>query len=292
MTLFDLEGVVSLNTTKFDASIAAVNLAIDALFVKIQTLESKKIFGGIFSGIFSEAAESGADIFSDLGGTLWELLKAGLLKGLGSLVIGDVEVGVKFPDSAKLAKDAAAAFETIRSEIEQPLNIPVPNMPSVSSTVSAIQGFWNSVKSQLDLSVTATINVQTNHGGGAGNRIGSTTGGGGGFLDWAIDTLNTIGQPITNLFEGKPMFASGASYIPMDNYPAILHRGEMVLTKRQADAYRSGRGGADTSAILAKLDSVVDAIGSMSVNMDGNRVGDIVTNRVSRNIAKEARVRR
>lgn len=89
--------------------------------------------------------------------------------------------------------------------------------------------------------------------------------------------------------EGR-QFASGLAYVPYDNYVANLHRGETVLTRQQAEEYRAGAtGGLDTSAILAKLDAVVETIASMSVTMDGQRVGDVVTARVSRNIAQTAR---
>ena len=36
--------------------------------------------------------------------------------------------------------------------------------------------------------------------------------------------------------------AIGNDYVPYDNYPALLHRGEAVLTAREADAWRRGEG--------------------------------------------------
>ncbi|MGB9903041.1 MAG: tape measure protein [Desulfotomaculales bacterium] len=39
-------------------------------------------------------------------------------------------------------------------------------------------------------------------------------------------------------------FASGLSYVPYDNYLALLHRGEQVLTRPEADQRRKGRNGA------------------------------------------------
>lgn len=35
--------------------------------------------------------------------------------------------------------------------------------------------------------------------------------------------------------------AAGLPYVPYDNYPALLHKGEMVLTRVEADQYRKGR---------------------------------------------------
>lgn len=40
-----------------------------------------------------------------------------------------------------------------------------------------------------------------------------------------------------------PMFASGLNYVPRDNFPAWLHEGEAVLTKRQAEDWRGRRDG-------------------------------------------------
>lgn len=43
--------------------------------------------------------------------------------------------------------------------------------------------------------------------------------------------------------------ASGLSYVPYDNYPALLHRGETVLTRAEADQHRASGG----SVTIAKL---------------------------------------
>lgn len=36
--------------------------------------------------------------------------------------------------------------------------------------------------------------------------------------------------------------SKGMNYVPSDNYPALLHQGEAVLTRKQADSWRSGGG--------------------------------------------------
>ena len=43
-------------------------------------------------------------------------------------------------------------------------------------------------------------------------------------------------------------FASGLNYVPYDNFPALLHKGEMVLTAAQSAQYRAGNGGAPATA--------------------------------------------
>ena len=42
-------------------------------------------------------------------------------------------------------------------------------------------------------------------------------------------------------------YAKGLTYVPYDGFPAILHKGERVLTKAEADNYNSGKSGATYS---------------------------------------------
>ena len=43
------------------------------------------------------------------------------------------------------------------------------------------------------------------------------------------EDLKGVGQKIANFFTGGNAHASGLAYVPYDNYPALLHRGETVL---------------------------------------------------------------
>jgi len=47
-------------------------------------------------------------------------------------------------------------------------------------------------------------------------------------------------------FQPVGSFATGLNFVPYDNFPALLHRGEMVLTAQQATDYREGDSGGDT----------------------------------------------
>lgn len=86
-------------------------------------------------------------------------------------------------------------------------------------------------------------------------------------------------------------FAVGIDYVPADDYPALLHEGEAVLTKAEATAWRRGESGGsgDLSWLPGAISaSVREAIRGMAVNMNGERVGDIVTDTVSQNLAQRA----
>ena len=78
--------------------------------------------------------------------------------------------------------------------------------------------------------------------------------------------------------------AKGNDYVPYDNYPSLLHRGEMVLTASEANRYRSGSGGG--SADLSGLeDRIISAIKSGMENatvrsyLNGRDITDDVNRR-------------
>lgn len=91
--------------------------------------------------------------------------------------------------------------------------------------------------------------------------------------------------------------ADGLSYVPYNDYLSYLHKGEAVLTAAQAEDWRAGRadsaGGLSASTIsaigTAIAQAVAQALNGTSVLMDGQSVGNLVTDTVSRNIAEGAR---
>lgn len=52
-----------------------------------------------------------------------------------------------------------------------------------------------------------------------------------------------IGPPKAPTWDDARGFATGLYSVPYDNFPALLHRNETVLTRAQANEYRKGRGG-------------------------------------------------
>lgn len=93
---------------------------------------------------------------------------------------------------------------------------------------------------------------------------------------------------------GGRRFAVGMDYVPADDYPALLHEGEAVLTKAEATAWRRG----ETTAAPQGIDydrlgrSVAAAMAGVTVAMDKVTVGRMVTPTVNREIAKDAQKRR
>lgn len=63
-------------------------------------------------------------------------------------------------------------------------------------------------------------------------------------------------------FGGETPHANGMDYVPFNGYKAELHKGEMVLTKNEADNYRAGGG---TGEIVAALQSLRNDMRNMKL---------------------------
>ena len=63
--------------------------------------------------------------------------------------------------------------------------------------------------------------------------------------------VNSIfgGNETETSFGSAGRFASGINYVPYNDFPAYLHRGETVLPAKEAEYWRSGRMGAGTTNI-------------------------------------------
>lgn len=89
--------------------------------------------------------------------------------------------------------------------------------------------------------------------------------------------------------------AHGLDYVPTNDYPAWLHKGEAVLTSNEAEAWRAiqseprGNASLDLDG-LARV--IVSAMSSVKLQMDRRTVGQVVAPVVSEEIAREARMRR
>ncbi len=57
-----------------------------------------------------------------------------------------------------------------------------------------------------------------------------------------------------------PKLSTGLNFVPYDEYPAFLHRGEAVLTAAQAQAWRNGQGQPANGQMMAVLVAILEAI--------------------------------
>ena len=91
---------------------------------------------------------------------------------------------------------------------------------------------------------------------------------------------------------GAKGWATGIDYVPYNDMPARLHEGEAVLTKAEATAWRNGGDAQiDYNAMGAAVgQGVREALQGIGLYTDdGTRIADLVTERVSRNIAQGAK---
>ena len=144
-----------------------------------------------------------------------------------------------------------------------------------NSFIDGIVSGWNSVVSWIQSAIDKVNEFLGIEAGAAGI--------GGGDAPWYV-------REHPERYSGYTPKATGLTRVPYDNFPALLHRDEAVLTRTQAADWRAGRSGnIDVSAIASAVYSaVVAGMSGVSVNMDSQRVGDMVTGRVSQNIAMAA----
>ena len=155
-------------------------------------------------------------------------------------------------EQAKVYKQALDELQNFFSG-EEPIKVPIePEVPDDAA---------EDIAAQIGTVKVGTRMVPISFTGGGG-------GGGGGK------------------FSVLQFHAKGARTIPFDDYPALLHRNEMVLTASQARQYREGSGGGVDYATLGTMigEAIETAIGRVGVYMSGDRVADLTTRRLQGNI--------
>lgn len=170
----------------------------------------------------------------------------------------------------------------------------------ISDIVSTIYSTWNAFLSSLSSGAAqqGIANVQSamNEGGIAGAVSSAVKNSWWGKLLNGNSTSSGFGGGASTGTGAGRGFATGLDYVPNDNFYARLHEGEAVLTKAEAADWR--RGGSVQAIDYAAMGSAVgsavrEALSGIGLYTDdGTRIADMVTQRVSRNIAREAKNRR
>lgn len=170
----------------------------------------------------------------------------------------------------------------------------------ISDIVSTIYSTWSAFLSSLSSGAAqqSIANVQSamNKGGIAGAVSSAVKNSWWGKLLNGNSTSSGFGGGTSTGTGAGRGFATGLDYVPNDNFYARLHEGEAVLTKAEAAEWR--RGGSVQAIDYAAMGSAVgsavrEALSGIGLYTDdGTRIADMVTQRVSRNIAREAKNRR
>lgn len=159
-------------------------------------------------------------------------------------------------------------------------NVGKAQWPSLGEMVASAKAWWNSVKSTISSIFTVVISP----------TYRSTTSA---FTQDQIDAAMDQYSDQVDAITGATSHATGLRYVPYNDYYARLHEGEAVLTKAEASTWRK-EGGAQAPVFdyAALADAVAGALDGAHVDMDGERVGRLVTKTVSREMAAEMRGRR
>ena len=132
-------------------------------------------------------------------------------------------------------------------------------------------------------SVSGTYSIDFVVSGLKGSGGGGVSVGGSGATGMEYISLGT-GTPLTDLFRPH---AKGSWNVPYDNYPALLHRNEMVLTASQARRHRDNDGDS-MSDLLSAIQGMRQDLQNLKFQVSGKDFGRVVVeyggNRVRKQI--------
>lgn len=200
-------------------------------------------------------------------------------------------------DHRKKIEDLKTEYSTVESSISESTASMQTSVGALDGTVTESFGSMETATNDLitgfDQSDTAYNNAY-NTGIGAANGLSDAYGSFSAAANAYSLRASLIGGGMPSVFSA-PKLAVGLDYVPYDEYPAQLHEGEAVLTKAEAADWRRGGDSAQAPTAAEIGHAVADAMRetlNVGVYMDADRVGDLVTDRVSRNIARAAKNRR
>lgn len=197
-----------------------------------------KIFSGVIKGDWKTVWEG----VKTIANSIWKGIKNLFKTFLNWIVDTLLSIGAKLYANAKTAfqniKDGfSEKWQAIKTWFSQVKNDPVGAIKSIFTALynagknainKLLQGFkdaWGAVKSWFE---------------GIGEWISSK-------LQFWKDSVASAKDTKSSVPTGKKKkakgYAKGLPYVPYDGFPAILHKGERVLTKAEAGAYNSGKNG-------------------------------------------------
>jgi hypothetical protein len=142
----------------------------------------------------------------------------------------EVSATKKWQDETKTAMDAAQKEVGDYKQKIVELSNAISNMEKsiaisvIDNATSVISGIIAEL--QRLTSTPWIITIQTNQVDGGGGKPSPAPG----------------ADPIPTPSPGPEAYAMGLDFVPYDNFPAILHMGETVLTRSEATAYREAKG--------------------------------------------------
>lgn len=130
----------------------------------------------------------------------------------------------------------------------------VSDMETANSKIAEINAQMDATKTEIATTEKAVQSVAS--------ELGVTASGVGASGDGIVSALRNVADEINGISfstgESDGSHAIGLDYVPYDEYSALLHRGEMVLTASQARRFReSDMGSFDTTKLIADISKAV-----------------------------------
>ena len=197
----------------------------------------------------------------------------------------------EYSEKANFTEETAALFERAMSDYEE-------RRKTYVSSEEKFQKQWETAKELTGMAKPSASDImiaymdEYHNGGSWGDNV----------KDIIVNSDGTATLDPGNLYRSAYAFATGLTDVPYDNYPAILHKGERILTKEEAKAYNemssfavnnlmNNFNGGDTASnvfsttsygvdvdksignqtdiLSRKLDQVISAINNLSIRLGG-----------------------
>ena len=197
----------------------------------------------------------------------------------------------EYSEKSNFTEETAALFERAMSDYEE-------RRKTYVSSEKTFQEQWETAKELTGMTNPEASDIMIaymdkyHNGGSWGDNV----------KDIIVNSDGTATLDPGNLYRSAYAFATGLTEVPSDNYPALLHKGERILTKEEAKAYNemssfavnnlmNNFNGGDTASnvfsttsygidvdksignqtdiLSRKLDQVISAINNLSIRIGG-----------------------
>lgn len=214
--------------------------AIDGIFSKLQTADGLSMIDGMLNGIsaFIEGISEGVAAASEMVGSTMSVVESAQIEGFGEvagMVLGGIIqfIGLIISGMIQIAAfigDIKNGWDTLCEGITT----------KFSSTMDNVKKWWSDFKTKFGLDSDSMKNRWNSVCDGIKDKFKSICDKVKDLWQGVKDFLSHPIQTVVNGIQGLG-HASGLARVPYDNYPARLHEGEKILSRREADLYDKNR---------------------------------------------------
>lgn len=213
--------------------VQSISEAFSAAFQLIQTVWSglEPLFGGIM-GVVMAVVQTAASIIGNAFQLAWSLVSAvwSVATSYFSAIFNTI-AGIFAVIDDVLHGDFSSAWEAIKGVLSGWGEFFQGLFDDIGDVFSAIGDFFVGIGTDIVQGLKDGINAAW---GGFKSFVKGLWNGIKGIFHISADDVSVEGGSVNGSHAG------GLDYVPYNNYVANLHRGEMVLTAKEADSYRKG----------------------------------------------------